>query len=386
MADASNGSREAAWLGEMVRAVRRAAEDASDPAAFGNAVTDGLAAVEPNRFVWLGRAGADHVSVRCTSGEKQPPSGLRFDATDAPEGTAAAGVGSEVAVFSNLAASPAYATLREHVTVPPAERAVRVPFSPGSEASGGVVCLYTDVEASAATLRELAAVLGQTVGEAVRSVARAAGRSREQRRLEGVRRTVSHDFGNPLNLATGRLELVARECESEHLAYVEQGLDRIDALAADCQSFIEAGQPVERWDSRSVGTIAHSCWDAIETGESTLETGEVSVRGDPGRLSRLLAELLANAVEHTEGPVEVSVGPLDDDPGFHVTDTGDGVPADERGLVFDRGYSTVTDRKGNGLAIAREIAGAHGWQLRLADGTDGARFEVVTDRWALASE
>jgi signal transduction histidine kinase len=384
MADTSDGSREAAWLAEMVRAVRRAAEGASDPAAFGRAVTEGLAAVEPNRFAWLGRVGADHVGVRCTSGEQQPPSGLRFDATDMPEGTTAAGVDGEVAVFSDPAASPADTALREHVAVPPAERGVRVPFSPGSEASAGVVCLYTDVEASAATVRELAAVLGQTVGEAVRSVARAADRSREQRRLEEARQTLSHDFGNPVNLAAGRLELVARECESEHLAYVEQGLDRIDALASDCQAFIEAGQPVERRDSRSVGAIARNCWDAIETGESTLETRDVSVRGDPGRLSRLVTELLANAVEHTDGPVEVSVGPLDDDPGFHVTDTGDGVPADEREYVFDRGYSTVTDRKGHGLAIAREIAGAHGWRLRLAGAADGARFEVVIDRWAPA--
>jgi signal transduction histidine kinase len=381
MADGSDGSREAAWLEEMVRAVRRAADGASDPAAFGRAVTDGLAGVEPNRFAWLGHVGAGHVSVRCTSGEEQPPARLRFDATDAPAGTTAAGAGGEVAVLSDLAASPAYTALREHVAVPPAERGVCVPFSPGSEASAGVVCLYTDVEASAATVRELAAVLGETVGETVRSVARAADRSREQRRLEEARRTLSHDFGNPVNLAAGRLELVARECESEHLAYVEQGLDRINALASDCQLFIEVGQPVERWDSRSLGTIARHCWEAIGTGGSTLETGDVSVRGDPGRLSRLLTELLENAVEHTDGPVGVAVGPLDDDPGFHVTDTGDGVPADEREFVFDRGYSTVTDRKGNGLAIAREITGAHGWQLRLADTEEGARFEVVTDRW-----
>jgi signal transduction histidine kinase len=44
---------------------------------------------------------------------------------------------------------------------------------------------------------------------------------RERRRLAELRSLVSHDLGNPLNLASGRLELARRDCESDQLDYVE---------------------------------------------------------------------------------------------------------------------------------------------------------------------
>ncbi|WP_245902745.1 ATP-binding protein [Salinigranum rubrum] len=44
--------------------------------------------------------------------------------------------------------------------------------------------------------------------------------------------------------------------------------------------------------------------------------------------------------------------------------------------MFEAGYSTNPDGTGFGLSIVREIAEAHGWDVRLteADG-GGARFE-----------
>ena len=71
------------------------------------------------------------------------------------------------------------------------------------------------------------------------------------------------------------------------------------------------------------------------------------------------------------------VGLLADGAGLYVEDDGPGVPADERGSVFEAGYSTTTQGTGFGLAIVAEIAEAHGWTVRLAESnTGGARFEI----------
>ncbi|WP_309221729.1 HAMP domain-containing sensor histidine kinase [Halorussus sp. MSC15.2] len=71
----------------------------------------------------------------------------------------------------------------------------------------------------------------------------------------------------------------------------------------------------------------------------------------------------------------VRVGSLDG--GFYVEDDGPGIPEDERGRVFERGYTTTADGTGVGLAVVGDIAERHGWEVRTTESEDGgARFEI----------
>jgi len=73
--------------------------------------------------------------------------------------------------------------------------------------------------------------------------------------------------------------------------------------------------------------------------------------------------------------VTITVGATDE--GFYVEDDGPGIPAEERESVFEGGYSTTADGTGFGLRIVEQVATAHGWEVRVTDGTGGgARFEV----------
>ena len=46
--------------------------------------------------------------------------------------------------------------------------------------------------------------------------------------------------------------------------------------------------------------------------------------------------------------------------------------------MFEAGYSTTEGGTGFGLSIVKQVANAHGWTLRVTEGTDGgARFEVT---------
>jgi two-component system OmpR family sensor kinase len=59
---------------------------------------------------------------------------------------------------------------------------------------------------------------------------------------------------------------------------------------------------------------------------------------------------------------------------------GPGIDSDDRERIFDVGYTDHEDGTGFGLPIVRRIADAHGWSIRLTEGSaGGARFEIRPD-------
>lgn len=94
------------------------------------------------------------------------------------------------------------------------------------------------------------------------------------------------------------------------------------------------------------------------------------VRGDSARLVQVIRNLVTNAVVHTppEAAITVGVGVLDGrDVLVTVTDTGQGLTAEERAHVFERFYRGDSSRSrgegggsGLGLSIVAALVGAHG--------------------------
>jgi two-component system OmpR family sensor kinase len=111
----------------------------------------------------------------------------------------------------------------------------------------------------------------------------------------------------------------------------------------------------------------------------------VRVAGDADALRRLLGNLLDNAVRYTPagGRVDVTVGReagVSSQAVVTVTDTGPGIPPDERERVFARFHrvpGTVGTGSGLGLALARSIAGRHDGEVVLEDGPGGRGLRAV---------
>jgi PAS domain S-box-containing protein len=200
---------------------------------------------------------------------------------------------------------------------------------------------------------------------------------RQNEELERFASIVSHDLRNPLNVAQGRLELVQAECDSEHLDDVENALERSQTLIDDLLALAREGNQIDDIEAVDIATLIENCWHNVATGEATISVDiDRTVRADRSRLQQFLENLYRNAIEYGDDDVAVTVGALPD--GFYIEDDGPGIPADEREDVFDVGYSSTEDGTGFGLSIVQEIADAHGWNIRVTDGSDGgARFEIT---------
>jgi len=147
--------------------------------------------------------------------------------------------------------------------------------------------------------------------------------------------------------------------QNELLTFARAGSDAIDRTPVDLQE------------------LTAECWGTLGRNDATLavETDR-TIRADRNRLQQLLENLLGNAVEHGGTDVSVTVGDLEE--GFYVEDDGPGILTDEREEIFEAGYSTTEEGTGFGLSIVEQVAEAHGWAVRVTEGSEGgARFEIT---------
>jgi PAS domain S-box-containing protein len=216
--------------------------------------------------------------------------------------------------------------------------------------------------------------------------------ARQNERLEEFASVVSHDLRNPLNVAEGHLELLREECDSERLDAVSRAHDRMDTLIDDLLTLAREGDEVGTLESVALDACTDRCWQNVETDDATIElrTGR-TIRADRSRLQQLLENLVRNSVEHgstgsraatddsvEHGPDGVTITVGDVPGGFYVEDDGPGIPEADREAVFDAGYTTSDDGTGFGLRIVEQVAEAHGWSIRVVEGTNGgARFEIT---------
>ncbi|EMA60336.1 sensor histidine kinase [Halorubrum lipolyticum] len=227
------------------------------------------------------------------------------------------------------------------------------------------------------TNREVTRIIGIT-----RNITEQVERERQIRRqkeqLDEFASVVSHDLRNPLSVAQGRAELLDDDCDSEHLAPIVRSLDRLEEIIADTLTLAREGQVVSDSEPIELVNLVGVCWRNVPTDEATIEIkDDVAITGDRSRLQHVFENLFRNAVEQGGTEVTVRVGQIGDH-GIYVEDTGPGIPEEAREVVFDPGHTSATGGTGFGLTIVKRIAEAHGWEVTIAEGSDGgARFEFT---------
>ena len=197
---------------------------------------------------------------------------------------------------------------------------------------------------------------------------------------------VSHELRTPLTtvrmaadvLYASREELLPALRRSSELLVTE--LDRFEALLGDLLeiSRLDAGVAelgAERTDMHTVvvRAVEHVRGLADETGtplELELPTG-IYADVDPRRVERIVRNLVANAIDHSEAkPVRVTLAADEHAVAVVVRDHGVGLRPGEASLVFNRFWRAEESRArrtggtGLGLSIAVEDARLHGGWLQ----------------------
>ena len=249
--------------------------------------------------------------------------------------------------------------------------------------------------AAAAELAELAAAANAMI-------AQLAEEERRRDAAESARRdlvaAVSHDLRTPmaaLRLMVDAIEdgLVDEATLRRYLATMRTHVAVLGSMIDDLfeLSRLEAGDL--EWSIRQV-ELAGLVNEAVAAMRVEAEARGVAVaavlppdpqlaRADPEKLQRVLFNLIQNAIRHTpaDGSVTVRTEPAGDWVEIEVSDSGDGIPPEDRERVFDpfvRGEAARPQGgAGLGLAISRAIVEGHGGRIWLADSEAGTRVRFV---------
>ena len=211
--------------------------------------------------------------------------------------------------------------------------------------------------------------------------------------------SISHDLRTPL--AALRLMLAAIEdgvvdesTRDRYLATMHTHVEALGSMVDDLfeLSRLEAGDL--DWSIQQV-ELAELLGETVAAMRVEAEAKGVEVatelqplprpaRADPERLQRVLFNLIQNAIRHTptDGSVTVRAEPAGEWVEIEVSDTGTGIPPEDRERLFEPFVRGATDDEpdngaGLGLALSRAIVEAHGGRIWLADSEVGTRVRFV---------
>ena len=208
---------------------------------------------------------------------------------------------------------------------------------------------------------------------------------------------VSHDLRTPLAGLHAMAEALEDGIAAEPERYHRQIRTEVGRLARMVDDLFELSRIQAGTLPLSPGRIALEDLinDALASTEALARARGVRLTGvadtplvvhaDPREMSRVLTNLLVNAIRHTpeDGSVHVVAAPEPGGALLAVADGCGGIPEADLACVFDMAWRGTHDRSsgtdggaGLGLAIVRSIVEAHQGQVSVVNTKEGCRFEV----------
>ena len=236
----------------------------------------------------------------------------------------------------------------------------------------------------------------------------------QEEKVETMRRdfvaNVSHELRTPLTSIKGYIEALLDgakndpETSTKFLDIILKQSDRLNLILEDLLqlSRIESGQILFKREPLHIQDVIERTLAMIKPladkkGHqlvSFVKDNLPAVLGDEDRLTQVLSNLLDNAIKYTpgKGTITVAAHPVSDDAEqpamvtaveLSVTDTGIGIPEQDRPRVFERFYRVDKARSrelggtGLGLAIVRHIVEGLGGRVWVeGNAPTGSRFVV----------
>ncbi len=201
--------------------------------------------------------------------------------------------------------------------------------------------------------------------------------------------SILHDMKNPITVVKGCAELIAMKSEAPAMKEFSRA---ITGAVARMEDMIQELLDFARGQS-SLQFVRHPATAVLEELDAQLPhllpkeihllrecRSESSISVDTGRFSRVLMNLIKNAVEAMPHGGVLVVALLEDKEHviFKISDTGTGIPPEVLPRLFEP-FVTHGKKKGTGLglAIARTVVEAHGGNIGVqSEPGVGTSFEI----------
>jgi signal transduction histidine kinase len=285
--------------------------------------------------------------------------------------------------------------------VSPDTQAIIVPLPRTSKAGQAIIAVAppggTIPDGGLAVLDAVAATIAESLHMQAAENARAESAVKSK-----VMAAVSHEMRNPLNSILGFTGLVLgapnsslSEKQRRQLAYVQSSANNMLALVNNYLDLakVRSGSIALQYETIKVASLVAEVTgtmqpqaDAKRVSIRTAVDPDTEARTDPTRLRQVLVNLVSNAVKFTPpgGRVMVRARVIGSQLRLAVSDTGVGVPRDQRQLLFtefakiDAGAMAAAKGTGLGLALTRAFVLAMGGTVKVYSRRGRGTTFVVT--------
>ena len=204
---------------------------------------------------------------------------------------------------------------------------------------------------------------------------------------------VTHELRTPLTSIKGYMEGLVDgvlPANAETFNQIHHEADRLSRLVDDLQELSRVESKAYSLDVRSVSvsslvqtTLKRLSPQATAkriTLRSNLPADLSLIHADEDRITQVLVNLTANAIQYTPEDGEVTLSAVRHGNEIHISvkDTGIGIPQEHLANIFTRFYRVDKSRSRNagggsgiGLTIARHIVEAHGGKIWVQSGGEG---------------
>ena len=196
---------------------------------------------------------------------------------------------------------------------------------------------------------------------------------------------ISHDLRQPLRVITKYTELIEQRLKviidddvREFMSYVKTYSTRMNNMIRDLLNYSKFANQENQFSTASLSDIIRDAVENLsvsiqESGATiTVQPNPPTICGHPSELSRLMLNLVGNAVKYRlpDTAPEIEITFHDQTDGFcrvEVRDNGIGIPSDQYGRIFEVFQRLHTqdqyEGSGIGLAVCKRIVERHGGKI-----------------------
>lgn len=224
--------------------------------------------------------------------------------------------------------------------------------------------------------------------------------------IKQVSDNIAHDLRTPLSRLRRRLDLLRIEQDDAELRgeLLDQTINEADGLLSTFKALlrisdVESGSRRANFQEVDLTALVG---DLVELYEPLAQDKGQLIRwnkqkvptlhGDRDLLFQAFSNVLDNAIKYTpdQGHIELCIDNQPEGIGLTISDSGPGIPADERKKVLERFYRLELNRSspgnGLGLSLVAAIVKFHQGQLSLGDNNPGLKVTILLPaRWAFCT-